>query len=302
MNFSGKILRKNRQFGKIFGILLNKRMFFRIQNLRKTTFSEKISRKMKIRKIIRDFRWKNGVFSSFLILFPLQRLLFYLTWAFRKILRKISRKIPEFSEKLIFRKKYSENQKYRTNHFSCVEKTGCFIPEKSFFKNYYVLANFVYPPKGNFLYPFPSPFPLPKTERKKDQKKEKRQKKGTKKRENFLRIFPVDPPIFLSQKEEKRKENRIHSYSHFPLRPPFPNKKKERKEERKRTKRKKRNKKKWKWGEKEDFSRSHFLSQKLKKRRVFRKKKSRKKERKIGRTSFIFSSCFSPKKKKRGKR
>ena len=76
-----------------------------------------------------------------------------------------------------------------------------------------VLANFVYREKGNFLYPFPSPFPLPKTERKKDQRKEKRQKKGTKNRENFLQFFPVDPPIFLSQKEEKRKEITKFSFS-----------------------------------------------------------------------------------------
>ena len=49
----------------------------------------------------------------------------------------------------------------------------------------FVLANFFYPPKGKFLYPFLPPFPFPKTERKKDQKKEKRTKIST---ENFKTI------------------------------------------------------------------------------------------------------------------
>ena len=58
-----------------------------------------------------------------------------------------------------------------------------------------------------------SPFPLPKTERKKDQKKEKIEKFKRKKKTNFLEIFPVDPPIFLSQKEEKREEITKFSFS-----------------------------------------------------------------------------------------
>ena len=74
-----------------------------------------------------------------------------------------------------------------------------------------------YPPKGNLLYPPISlhshSFSLPKTERKKDQKKEKIEKKGTKKRKNFLQIFPVDPLPLFHKKEFKMKENRIRSYS-----------------------------------------------------------------------------------------
>ena len=95
-------------------------------------------------------------------------------------------------------------------------KRQTFLPRKKqfgFAETTFVLANFFDPPKGKFLYPFLLPFPLPKTERKKDQKKEKIKKKGTKKRENFLRIFPVDPPIFLSQKEEKREEITKFSFS-----------------------------------------------------------------------------------------
>jgi hypothetical protein len=45
------------------------------------------------------------------------------------------------------------------------------------------------------------PFLLPKTENQKAEKKEKIEKKGTKKRQNFLQIFPVAPLPLFHKKE-----------------------------------------------------------------------------------------------------
>ena len=56
-----------------------------------------------------------------------------------------------------------------------------FLSEKSFFGNYYVLAFFFYPPKGNFLYPFPPLQKEEKTEKKKAEKEENPEEKEEKK-------------------------------------------------------------------------------------------------------------------------
>jgi hypothetical protein len=78
-----------------------------------------------------------------------------------------------------------------------VEKTGCFIPEKFIFKNYYVLVKMDYPPKGKIDYPpisLHSPsFSLQKEEKTKKKKSEKEEKK--------------------EEKEEKRKPFSSHFFS-----------------------------------------------------------------------------------------
>jgi hypothetical protein len=58
--------------------------------------------------------------------------LLVLPQGFRKILRKISRKISEVPEKIIFRKKYSENQKYWSKPLAFGEKHPVFSPKNEF--------------------------------------------------------------------------------------------------------------------------------------------------------------------------
>ena len=76
-----------------------------------------------------------------------------------------------------------------------------------------------YREKGNFLYPFPSPEKEGKTEKEKGFQKEKIEKIKKKKRQNFLRIFPVAPlPLFQKRKEFRKRRGKIPtpSHSHFP--------------------------------------------------------------------------------------
>ena len=110
-----------------------------------------------------------------------------------------------------------------------------------------VLAFFFYPPKGNLLYPpisLHSPsFPFPKTENQKAEKKEKIEKKGTKKRQNFLRIFPV-APLFLFQNKELKKEEKKEIFFSISLSFPTPKEEKRVKRRRKETKEKEKEEKK----------------------------------------------------------
>ena len=69
----------------------------------------------------------------------------------------------------------------------------------------FVLVKMDYPPKGNFLYPFPSPEKEGKTEKEKGFQKEKIKKKGTKNRKHFLPFFQLLLSFFSPKKKKRGK-------------------------------------------------------------------------------------------------
>ena len=83
-----------------------------------------------------------------------------------------------------------------------------FPPEKSFFGNYYVPANFVYPFRGNFSYPFPFPllFVIKKEKKERNQKKKEKMKKNQKKNDVFFEKEgkKEEKGAFQGQKEKKK--------------------------------------------------------------------------------------------------
>ena len=100
--------------------------------------------------------------------------------------------MKEFERRILRKPEKSREKKKTLFHLSTKQGLHFLFNNRSVD----VLANFFYPPKGNFLYPFLLPFPLPKTENQKVEKKEKRTKIKQKKKTNFLQIFPVAPLIF----------------------------------------------------------------------------------------------------------
>ena len=108
----------------------------------KSIFRKRFPRKIKNSENYSEFQVKKQRKFFFFNPFSFKETpLFVLPQGFRKILRKISRKISEVPEKIIFRKKYSENQKYWSKPLAFGEKISYFLSEKSFFKSTMFLQN-----------------------------------------------------------------------------------------------------------------------------------------------------------------
>ena len=137
-----------------------------------------------------------------------------------------------------------------------------------------VLANFFYPPKGKFLYPFLPPFPPPKNWKEEGSKERKNREKRNEKEEEFPSKFPV-APLFLFQNKELKKEEKKEIFFSISLPFPTPKSKKRVKRRRKETKEKEKEEKKERW--------SIFSISYPKKKREGKK-----------REMILFSSHFSP--------